>query len=154
MASKIQESLLRQSATVLEEWAMMMIDEPKGGLETFADGEEFLIVEMPFLCDGKPAGSTFAIAQRSLCNIVFENVLGSVEGDGMTDVHRSDAFRELLNIVTGHFVSDYFTDDAVVVLSAPTFHVAQRDEVEKIVNAESAYLIADEQPVVFTYRPN
>ena len=133
---------------------MMMIDPPKDGLGVFSAEDPFLVVEMPFLCDGKPAGSTFAIAQRSFCNIVFANVLGTVEPDALTDDHRADAIRELLNIVTGHFVSDYFTDDAVVELHSPVCHVGDLEEVKRIVNDESAFLLADEQPVVFTYRPN
>lgn len=114
MKEDLESCLKRSAEQVLEEWALMFVDGPASGLES----DMAVLASLDLNKSGERCGRLSIAAGPEFATALAENVLGTTVT--LEDIaHQCDAIGELLNIISGHFASDFFGPRSVIELSSP-----------------------------------
>ena len=148
---KDEHPLRITAAKILENWGMMMVDEPSQPLETlFVENEPLYrsLVEL----QGVVSGTVAIIAQSEFISALACNVLGESDESQLNQRDREDAFRELGNILAGNFITEAYGDDVVFDLLNPSVTNITQNELGIIHENSIVFeFLADNAPVAFSF---
>lgn len=139
----IEETTVR----ILEDWALMMVEEGEITREQFSHEDPFLVSTISF--KGPFEGTYSILCQTNFAECLATNLLGCDDGASQDDLE--DALRELANVLCGNLLTECFGEDAVFDLILP--HVKSPDEagVAAYFNERTVMLLADDAPIAVTF---
>lgn len=152
MNEKVKFDPLRIVGTkVLEDWAMMIVDEISP-LEAEYNKNEPLFMAWVDV-HGVIDGALSMVAQRSFLNVLTHNVLGVDESEELPEKDLHDAFCEMSNIIAGNFFTEAYGKDVVFEIIKPHISVVDFSVLDEIRSRKvKHFFIADGQPVAMTFK--
>ncbi len=140
---KKQDVLLRTVMETLEE-AAFIFTEPTEGTPPEWTEDTVLHAELPF---GGDSAGTLMIASSSEPTVeLAANLLGIEPSDEDAQEKRADALGEILNIIGGIVVEEWFGTEADVQLGVPEVRAVDVAEYErKVTNSECCFSLITEE---------
>lgn len=139
------DSLVRVSQFVLEDWAMMLVDDSTTGSTAFDPNKPFFLARAEYT--SVFCGSIYVFCQREFMQALADNLLGLDPDEELSEADYKDALKEFANVVSGNFLTDAFGEDAVFDLPIITVKECPFVDVERYLNEDSVYFIGDDIPV-------
>ena len=136
---------------VLERLAFMFGDPcPVEGLET--DSEQFLHATIAF--EGPVCGTIGVAAPVGLCAEIASNILGTdLDQDPFATGEAPDAFKEILNVICGQFLTTRYGCQPVFHLSIPRVEKVGRADWEALLERpETIGFLVEDAPAVVHLR--
>lgn len=136
---------------VLEDWAMMLVEESTAAQNPFNSELPIYVSSMHF--EGVIDGKISILAQKPFLQILARNLLGIDSEETPSEQESEDAFKEMANVVLGNFLTEAYGPDTPFVLTNP--------QVEKKTNLLECtdkvgphlyYLSADGSSLALTFR--
>lgn len=147
--SQIEHPLRKVGLTILQDWAMMLVDPPQEHVTDIFESEEDLFASIVEV-NGVVTGCLSIIAPRTFLGVLTKNLLGSDEVP--TKDEQEDAFREMGNVLAGNFITEAYGADCVFDLLAPHVEECGKQLAQEYQRSKlSCTFIADEQPVLFHF---
>lgn len=138
------------SLKVLEDWAMTLVDqlEPSG---VEFDTEKPLYMSWVDI-HGVMNGAVSVVAQKPFLQVLATNLLGCDEDTPCTDGDCTDAFKEMVNVLTGNFLTEAYGDDVVFDLLHPNVTEVTFADLGKFLGRKVVFAFnADGMPVAVTF---
>ena len=148
---KNEHPLRITAARVLEDWGMMMIDEPS------SEGTQLFTLDTPLYhsiieLHGAVSGSVSIIAQEDFLSALAHNLLCEPEDVQLDSHQQEDAFRELGNVLAGNFITEAYGDDVVFDLLNPAVSTISPESLSAILERNVVFeFLVDGAPVAFTF---
>ena len=138
------------AAKVLENWAMMLVDQTAETTDLFDNTKP--LYRSWVNVHGPINGELSIIAQKDFMELLAQNLLGDPEeSEHSTDV-QEDAFREMGNVLAGNFFTEAFGEDCVFDLVRPEVTKVDQAELQKVADKKVRFFfLADELPVAVTF---
>ena len=123
--------------------------------QDLADDPPTTAVHVTMSFEGPNTGRLSMMLGHTASATVAANVLGRDEEDQLVRERAEDACREMLNIISGQFLTRYFGETDVFDLSTPSSTHSDPKEWERMLNDErtTAFLLED-QPLLFQIQLN
>lgn len=131
---------------VLEQLAFMF-GEPADKDDLPSAGCQYVQAKMTFA--GQRTGSVSLAVPDEMCLELAANILGTEPGQGLDAQQATDALKEVLNVVCGHFLTALAGEEPVVNLSVPS--TSQLDTVGWTAlrdDPETIPFLVDDSPVL------
>lgn len=151
--SNFEHPIKKVTAYVLEEWAMMMLEEPESYSELFNCEEIFFRAIANY--SGVFEGTLTIICQTGFIESLTSNVLGMDFDEDSSREEQLDCLKEFANIISGNYLTEAYGDDTVFDL--PSFNIAQVEykevdnylgsELQSFVDRIACLYLADDHPV-------
>ncbi|MCP4567115.1 MAG: chemotaxis protein CheX [FCB group bacterium] len=140
-------SLNETVVSVLEQMAFIFCE--PADLQEGIDLDEFEFIKVSLTFDGHKSGQVTIIAPNEFCRELVANMLGE-DIDNEDDCGKqADAVKEILNIITGQYLTQVYGDKVVFNLSAPEAAEIQSEELYAFIGEnECACCQSDEYPVL------
>lgn len=135
---------------ILEDWAMMLVDESQVGADFFKkDGP----IYMSWInIHGAVEGAISIVAQQDFLQILAQNLLGLDPEDSIDIEQCKDAFKEMGNVLAGNFLTEAYGDDVVFELIHPNVTEISPSDIDKFTKRKIIFgFIADEHPVAMSF---
>lgn len=147
-----QNPLRITGVRVLEDWAMMLVDEvTQGETALFELSEPLYSVVVDV--NGVVSGTLRIVAQKAFLATLTRNLLG--DEDSHSDEESRDAFREMGNVTAGNFITEAYGSDCVFELLSPRVEEITETELEKLkLHSMACAFAGDEQPILFHFQLN
>ncbi len=135
---------------VLEDWAMMLVDEDKLDFSVFDRDQPFYISHVDV--HGAFHGTISVVAQRPFLTALAQSLLGADEPESVSEGEIRDAFKEMGNVLAGNFLTAaYGEEESFDILNPRVLDIAAAD-FETLTHAPQSYIaMADETPVCVTF---
>lgn len=133
----MKDELKAQCARLLEEWALMLVDNCES-TEVFETDESFYVTSVGFR--GVVDGQVEIICQKPFADALVSNLIGE-ESDP------ADALREMANVFAGNLVTSAFDVEHVFDLSTPEVTQKSADEIKDLLSHRTITLLGDDAPV-------
>ena len=151
MSQKVENPLKQIGQKVLEDWAMMLVDEADSEHSLFASNGEVFRAWIDV--KGIIEGSLSVVGQDTFMQLLTGNLLGLADSSETTDDERKDAFKEMANVLAGHFVTEAYGEDHVFELKGPRICSLPNEELKDFFNAQTVYaFMADDAPVAISFK--
>lgn len=135
---------------VLEDWAMMLVDQTSEGTKIFETDEPFYRVHVEM--HGTFNGTISIVAQKDFMRALTANLLGADGANQDSDEQFEDAFKEMGNVLAGNFLTEAYGADVAFDVLHPSVDNVTAEQVEKLAQAPQSYFfIADDTPVCATF---
>lgn len=135
---------------VLEDWALMLVDEGQLGYSAFDQDQPFFISHVDV--HGAFSGTISIVAQRPFLETLTHNLLGSGDTEIYTEEEFCDAFKEMGNVLAGNFLTEAYGDDVSFDILDPRVKSISPAEFERLAHAPQSYVaMADDAPVCVTF---
>lgn len=147
--SNADTPLGRVSTKILEDWAMMFVEEVEPRSEIFDLSKPFYFGSVDF--KGTFSGILGVIFQDAFLKAVAINLLG-MDGDvEPSKADKLDAAAEMVNILTGNFLTEAYGADEVFDVVAPRVVELRSNTItEAIKGKQVVCFMADDAPVAIT----
>ncbi len=138
------------SIKILEDWAMMMVEEAEHSLEIFDQSTPCYISSVNMHGDFK--GTLYIVAQSDFMKTLAANLLGQSEEQPPSEEESRDAFREMGNVLAGNFFTETYGANVAYDLIYPNVSEATPIEISKLRDQSTAlYFLADNFPIMITF---
>lgn len=137
---------------VLEDWAMMLVDEnDEITPQSLSESGSLYISSTHF--KGTISGTVSIVSPKSFLRVLAANLLGESGDETPGEEDCIDAFREMGNVLTGNFLTEAYGDDVVFDLLSPQVSTASEDHLDELTARKVVFSFnADEEPVVVTFQ--
>jgi hypothetical protein len=143
---QVREIIMQTISRVLGEAAFIFTDTLPAGTRPPVDSWEADGVSLQFT--GTPTGRIHMWVSRGFACLVAANMLGIDTGAEEARKKGLDALMELLNMITGNFLTEAFGEKPVFTLSLP--ETIPNDQLADDFNDQNAvWFSADDNPVMF-----
>nr|MBN2278470.1 chemotaxis protein CheX [candidate division Zixibacteria bacterium] len=144
---KPNETLTEVVCRVLEQTAFLFPDAAEDtGDNVF---EEYQPVMATIRFHGKHTGEMSMIVPFELCTELSANMLGEEVDEIDSKEKVLDAFKEILNIITGQMLTEIYGDQAIFNLSPPEIKEISAEEISVSVgNHEYSICRSDDYPII------
>lgn len=145
-----EHPLKTSSLKVLEDWALMLVDEiPEVSPEIF-DKEKPVYMSWINL-SGVIDGAVSIVTQENFMKILAGNLLGNIEEEPHMEDLR-DAFKEMGNVLAGNFITEAYGEDVVFDLLNPNVSEISFTDLERFAKRNVVFgFMADDCPVAMTF---
>jgi len=144
---KPAEALSRVVPRILEQAAFLFPEPVENPDEFPLENHELVMATIDYSgdCNGRMA----MIVPFELCSEISSNMLGEEIEETNFREKVLDAFKEVLNIITGQMLTEVYGDKAVCNLQAPEVREISADETRKLMEeGESTLSISDDSPII------
>jgi CheY-specific phosphatase CheX len=143
--------LKKVSLKVLEEWAMMLVDEiEKPTYEVMASNESLFVSSVHF--NGIISGTISILSQRQFMKTLSNNLLGNNGSEDSMPEDEFDAFREMGNVLTGNFLTEAYGNDVIFELLKPSVYEISDNQVDSFFKSKVVFgFSADDAPLIITF---
>ncbi len=139
------------SLKVLEDWAMMLVDEVNEVSAELFNPEQRVYMSWVSL-HGVITGAVSIVAQEQFLKALANNILGSNGDIAPTSEDGKDAFKEMGNVLAGNFLTEAYGEDVVFDLFNPSVTEVPFAEVDKFTQRNIVFaFMADDIPVAVTF---
>lgn len=145
--------LSKASLKVLEDWAMMIVEEVLDAtVEVFDANQNFYMSWVKL--EGVISGAVSIVAQEPFMRCLAHNLLADDENEP-TFEDCKDAFKEMSNVLAGNFLTEAYGEDVVFDLISPNVSEVPFEEVERFTKRNIVFtFVADDSPVAITFSIN
>ncbi len=130
---------------VLEDWAMMMVDDTELSIAQFDAEQPFFIASVNY--SGVFEGALTILAQRPFMLTLAQNVLGADASDAICNEQLRDAFSEMANVVSGNYLTAAYGKDVEFDLVLPRVEEIPAAIASVLLSKKGACYLADEHPI-------
>jgi chemotaxis protein CheY-P-specific phosphatase CheC len=106
------------STKILENWAMMLVDELPDSKAMFNMDESFYCATTNFHGKDAISGSYSVLCQGQFLDVLAHNLLGNEAN--LTHDQKIDALKEMSNVLTGNLITAFYGDTVTFDLMPPT----------------------------------
>lgn len=148
--SDIQNPLHDVTQKVLEDWAMMLVDESPTNPGLFAKDQPLLMSWVNM--QGTIKGTLCIVAQEPFLRGLAANLLGDTPADQVSEGDYRDAFKEMSNVLAGNFFTTAYGSEHTYDLLYPNVVEIDSEQFEKLANQRTtSFFVADDSPVCVTF---
>ena len=132
---------------ILEDWAMMLVEDSSVTPELFEKDKPFIFSSIEF--SGEFNGIIGITFQKPFIVQIARNVLGISEDQEPSAAEINDAAAELANVVTGNFLTEAYGEDLAFKVVAPRIREVQSHSITQLFNGPQCCCVTgDGIPVV------
>lgn len=143
----VKNDIKRTCVRLLEEWAMMLVDEVPEDTQPFHSETKFFETEIDF--HGVFNGKFTIITQDEFALKLVENVIG----DESSDEVKKDALCEMANVFAGNLLTTAFGTDLVFDLSSPQCTEKGPEAFDDVTNSSTVFTyLGDDAPVTISFK--
>lgn len=148
---KAEHPLKKASLTVLENWALMLVDEVLEVKPELFDSMQPVYMSWVSL-HGPISGSVAIVAQKPFMQNLVRNVLGE-DSEAESELEDTeDAYREMGNVLAGNFITEAYGADVAFDLLNPQIEEVPFEDLEKFVQRSIVFgFLADDAPVAVSF---
>lgn len=140
--------LEKVAVTVLEKWAMMMVDPTDSSTSIFEIDQP--LYRSSIRVDGPFHGEISIVAQKPFLDALTNNLLGDCAS--ASEEVAQDAFREMGNVLAGNFITEAYGNDVAFDVLNPQVSEINETELQTILSVPQVYYFAaDDSPVVIAF---
>ena len=150
MAEIVEHPLKKVGLRILEDWAMMIVDEVSETECGFNPDEKLYMAWINI--HGHISGALSIITQTKFIQSLASNLLGVEPSDAPSRDECEDALREMGNVLAGNYFTEAYGEDVVFDLINPNVTEVPFEELAKVASRRVKYYFqADDAPVVITF---
>lgn len=148
MSENLLDHLHDSAYRVLESSTFVFVDDVDHEYIPYDDGEDFTGAALQY--EGPVRGEIQLWVQNELPEIFASNMLGVDANDPTADQKREDALKEVLNMITGIFLTEHFGVEPVFQLGIPQIH--SNEKFPDWHSLKYVWLDAEGQKLLITHR--
>lgn len=147
MMPNVIEDIRTVIVRILEDWAMMLVEETEPQTSIFELEEPFFLSEVKF--KGVVSGRYCVVCQEQFGRNLANNLLGMEEE--IDEEQIMDALKEMINVLSGNLLTDTYGADHVFILTSPQVRLAGLPEVEEMFSRPVFCYLGEDNPVAISF---
>lgn len=145
-----EHPLKKVSLKVLEDWAMMLVDETSIAEVGFDLSQPLYMAWIDM--HGTISGALSIVAQKDFMDCLAANLLGLDEDYHPATEEGEDALKEMSNVLAGNFFTEAYGDATAFDLINPQVGEIKQDDLDKVLKRRVVHCFsADGHPVAVTF---
>jgi chemotaxis protein CheY-P-specific phosphatase CheC len=135
---------------ILTEWAHMLVDEVRPSPELFTSDSNIYLAWADL--KGVIDGSVSILAQDSFLTALAANLLGVDPDEVPSEAEKTDALREMANVIAGNFLTEAYGTDTIFDVIQPQVSEVAEEELNRFMGRKVVFsFLADDAPVALSF---